>query len=331
MLPQRFPLLQLPTPLHRLDRISDKFQAEIWIKRDDLTGFGEGGNKGRKLEYLVAAALESGADTVLSCGSSQSNFLRQLAVACSVAGLRCAAASMSLPYDKAAGKPNFPHLKAAGGNVLLGQMAGLDLRVFPDDDWEVLYDHQAKLEDEYRENGHKVYSIPIGGSSGVGAYGFYAAAQELADHQFDWIVHSSSSGSTQTGLAYAFRGTSTQVLGIAADPEPEIAHDFAQTGEQLAHLLEVPPLHASDYKLNFDFVGPGYGTWSQAGNEAIRELWQTEGILLDPIYSGKAFAALLSLLQAGKLSGRILFWHTGGIPSVFAAPDGTFTIHAPSN
>lgn len=319
----RFSLLQLPTPLHRLDHLSARYGADIWIKRDDLTGFGGGGNKGRKLEYLIADAKQQGTDVIVSCGSLQSNFVRQLGVACSVAGLKCAAATMALPYDSEAGVPNFEGLNPEGGNVLLGEMAGTDLRVFPNDDWLVLYAHQEAIAQEYEARGLKVYRIAIGGSSALGVYGFYRAAEELkaqSPEPFDYLVVGTSSGSTQTGLTYGFHKSATKVIGVSADPEPEIANEFAETGRSFAKLLGIPAIGAEDFNMNFDWVGPGYATWSEAGNAATLELWQTEGILLDPVYSAKAFAYLLFALREKLLSGRIVFWHTGGIPSLFALP-----------
>ncbi|MBI3721719.1 MAG: pyridoxal-phosphate dependent enzyme, partial [Fimbriimonas ginsengisoli] len=114
-LPRKVPLAQLPTPLHRLDRMSDRLELDLWIKRDDLTGFAGGGNKGRKLEYLMADALDKGAQAVVSCGTTQSNFVRQLGAACAVFGLKCAAATMALPYDTQAGRPHAAALLSSGG------------------------------------------------------------------------------------------------------------------------------------------------------------------------------------------------------------------------
>ena len=129
---------------------------------------------------------------------------------------------------------------------------------------------------------------------------------------------SSSSGSTHVGLSQFFRNSTTRVIGIASDPEPEIAEDFAELSGGLGALLGESGLSPSEFNLKFDFVGPGYGIPSEAGNAAIRDLAQTEGIFLDPIYSGKAFAAVLELAKKGELSGRTCFWHTGGLPSLFS-------------
>ena len=315
-IPDKVPLCLLPTPLHRLDRMSDELGLDLWIKRDDLTGFAMGGNKGRKLEYLIADA--KGYDVVVTCGAAQSNFVRQLGAACAVAGIGCVAAVMDLPYEDAPLPSGVERLRPEVGNPQLNALFGVEIHPFPDGPWETLYAHAEAIAKSLESAGRRVYRIPIGGSSPLGAYAFYRAAEEIpAD--FDHLVTASSSGSTQTGLAYAFHGTRTRVLGICADPEPEIAEDFAALGDGLADLLDLPfRLRSDDYRLALDFVGPGYGVPSAAGDAAIRRLARAEGILLDPIYSGKAFAGLLALAERGEIAGRVLFWHTGGLPALFA-------------
>jgi D-cysteine desulfhydrase family pyridoxal phosphate-dependent enzyme len=303
--------------LHRLDRLSDELGIDLWIKRDDLTGFAFGGNKGRKLEYLIGAALSQGATAVVSCGALQSNFIRQLGAACSRHGLKCGAAVMRLPFE---GEPAIGGLSAQGGNVLLDELLGIDLRVHEDAEWERLYELMEELAREYESGGEKVYRVPVGGSSPIGAYAFFEAGVELARQAspFDWVVFASSSGSTHTGLLYALAGTGVNVLGIACDPEPEIAEDFAVIGRGLAAMLGVQPLEASDYRLRFEWVGEGYGIPSPEGMASIQLMARRESIFLDPIYSGKAFAGLVAMAKSGELKGRILFWHTGGTPALFA-------------
>lgn len=317
--PPKVLLILAPTPLHRLDNLSKQTGLDLWIKRDDLTGFAFGGNKGRKLEYLIADALHQNAEVVTTCGSSQSNFIRQLGAACSMNGLICAAAAMHLPYDNAAGKPKGDHVGGANGNVLLDRILGIDMRIYPDDDWETLYAHAEDLAKEYEAKGKRVYRVAVGGSSPLGAYAFCQAAQELTAGPFDWIVMASSSGSTQTGLIYAFDGTPTKIQGIACDPEPEIAKDFAEIGYGLADLIQHPrQIPASEYRLDFNSVGPGYGMASEEGREASELMARQEGIFLDPVYTAKAFAALLRLAESKQIQGRVLFWHTGGSPALFA-------------
>lgn len=298
--------------------MSSELELDLWIKRDDLTGFAFGGNKGRKLEFLMADVIAQWAEVVVTCGSAQSNFIRQLGAACSRFGIHCAAAVMGLPYEER--RPNVTKELARGGNVTLDEILGIELRVLPDGTWEELYAQADTLAAEFREKGKKVYSIPIGGSSPLGAYAFYVAAQEIKaqSEAFDTIIFASSSGSTHTGLAHAFHGTATRVRGIACDPEPEIADDFAKLSGQLEHLVGHGfTLTPKDFDLDFRFVGDGYGIPSEAGNRAIVKLARTEGVFLDPIYSGKAFSGLLKLAEEGAIGNRVLFWHTGGTPALF--------------
>ena len=319
MIPEPVSLILRPTPLHRLDRLSAELGVDVWIKRDDLTGFAMGGNKGRKLEYLLSQALALGANTIVTCGSAQSNFVRQLGAACAVFGIRCAAAVMALPFEDY--RPTEHALSAYGGNETLDRIFGVDLYLYEDGTWEELYARADDLARTLEAEGRHVYQIPIGGSSPLGAYAFTRAAIEIQAQQdsFDWIVTASSSGSTQTGLAWSYHQTSTRVLGVACDPEPEIVEDFARLGYDLDHLLGTQKnLGPELFEMDFRFVGPGYGVPSAEGDGAIEKLAKTEGILLDPIYSGKAFACLLQRVKDRAIDGRVLFWHTGGTPALFA-------------
>jgi len=317
-LPARIPLILAPTPLHRLDRISKEWGVDLWIKRDDLTGFAFGGNKGRKLEYLMADVLAKDADVVVTCGSTQSNFIRQLGAACSRFGKTCAAATMALPFEDE--RPPFVGMKSESGNVTLDRILGIDLRIHSDGTWEELYALAEELAKEYEAAGKRVYRIPIGGSSPLGAYAFYMASKEIAEQAepFDHIVFASSSGSTHTGLAYGLWQSSTKLTGIACDPEPEIAEDFVELARGLDGLVGLKRRIAAEYfNLDFRFVGAGYGVHSEDGDEAIQNLARKEGVFLDPIYSGKAFAGLTQLVKEGVVKGRVLFWHTGGTPALF--------------
>ncbi|MBC8063857.1 MAG: pyridoxal-phosphate dependent enzyme [Chlorobia bacterium] len=308
-------LIQAPTPLHRLDRASVDMGIDLWIKRDDLTGFAMGGNKGRKLEYIMGEALAQGAEAAVTCGATQSNFIRQLGVAAAVCGVQCAAAAMQTPCEF--NPPLTDGLTRDGGNVALGEWVGIDLHVYPDGTWDELNAHAEDLAQMYERRGLRVYRIPVGGSSPTGAYAFWEAGREVGP-DFDCIVFASSSGSTQVGLAHAFRDTKTKVLGVASDPEPEIVEDFAELSRGLAALMGGEPVDTNEFRVFQDMVGPGYGIPSKEGNDAIRYLARKEGIFLDPIYSGKAFAGLLELVKRGEIEGRVCFWHTGGLPNLFA-------------
>ena len=314
---ERIPLCLLPTPLHRLDRLSEKLSADIWIKRDDLTGFALGGNKGRKLEHLAAEIVQSGSDTVVSCGASQSNFLRQLAACCAVLGVRCIGVCMDRPYQE----PDrlTPGVIAFGGNQALDTWFGLERQIVPDGTWDDLEAAATAVAEVERANGGSVYQIPLGGSGPLGVLAFYEAAHELPAG-FDAVVTASSSGSTQVGLATAFQGTMTKVIGIACDPEPEIVADLVALSASFHQATGIGvPLTAGEIDFRLGHVGPGYGAPSVEGNDAIAMLARAEGILLDPVYSAKAFAGLIDLVGRGELTGRVCFWHTGGTPALFAS------------
>lgn len=313
----RVPLCCLPTPLHRLDRLSGDLGIDLWIKRDDLTGFGGGGNKGRKLEFLMAEALALGADTVVTCGSVQSNFVRQLGAACSVLRMTCVATVMDLPYDAEHGQPT-GHIGSHGGNATLDALYGVELRRFEDAPWETLFDHAEATAQALEAAGRRVYRVPVGGSSPLGAYAFALAAAEVGEG-WDWVVAPCSSGSTFAGLAWGFAGTPTRVVGIACDPEEDLMDDLLRLTSGLDALFgKRKGLTVTDLDLRYGWVGPGYGVASEKGIEAQTLAASREGLILDPVYSAKAFSGLLDLAGSGLLGGRVLFWHTGGLPTVFA-------------
>ena len=316
----RVDLIQRPTPIHRLPRLSEELGVDLWIKRDDLTGFAFGGNKGRKLEFLIAQALAERAEVVVTCGSAQSNFVRQLGAACACFGLRCVAATMYLPHEPEMGKPEEAFAHDRSGNLFLDDLVGVVVRIFPDDSWNKLFEHAEDLAVAEEHAGRRVYRVPVGGSSPLGAYSFVEAASELQPFPaFDTLVSPSSSGSTLAGLAYALHGTSTRVVGISCDPEPENLDDLVRLTAGLDALLGLSKrMDRASFDLRFDFVGPGYGVPSSAGDAATTRLARREGLFLDPVYSAKAFAGLLALFEAGDIGGRILFWHTGGLPALLA-------------
>lgn len=322
--PPRVDLILKPTPLHRLNRLSDELGLDLWIKRDDLTGFALGGNKGRKLEFLLADALAQGAQVMVAQGAAQSNFIRQLGAACAMQGLRCAAAAMHLPFFGAAGKPALPALEHRSGNIALDEVLGVDLRIHPDGDWEQLDGHMNALADEYEANGMRAYRMRPGGSSPISAYAFYLAAQEAQEQagSFDAIVTASSSGSTHAGLANFHHGSSTRVIGICADTDPdmELASDVAALCAALDSIVgDDKRMVPTDIEMRMEWTGAGYSIPSAEGNAAIAELARKEGIFLDPVYSCKAFAGLLAMARSGEIKGRVLFWHTGGMPTLFVA------------
>jgi L-cysteate sulfo-lyase len=315
----RYPLGHLPTPLEPLTALS-KFLGgpRLLIKRDDQTGLALGGNKTRKLEFLLADALAQGADTVLTAGAAQSNHCRQTAAAAARAGLQCELVLGGELPDR----PN--------GNLLLDLILGGKIHwTGPERRGERL----AEVADQLRAQGRRPYVIPYGGSNAVGAAGYVLAMEEamvqLAERgqRVDRIVFASSSGGTQAGLMVGAKATgfTGQVLGIRIDKgDPQ----EAPYETQLVRLAQATADHvrlaaqftAADCVVNADYVGAGYGVVGELEREAIRLMARLEGVLLDPVYTGRAFGGLLDLVrrQVFARSETVLFWHTGGAPALFA-------------
>lgn len=307
-----------PTPLHSLPRLSELLDGpEIWIKRDDQTGLATGGNKTRKLRLLVADALAQGADTLITAGAVQSNHCRQTAAAAAQMGLKCHLVLRGAPSDI----PN--------GNLLLDLLLGA--RVHYVRDKTASQARMSALDEELREQGHRPYLIPYGGSNALGAAAYALAVQELQAQMegvtFDAIVFATSSGGTQAGLIAGARlfGLNTAIVGISVDEPAEVlAPRVARlASEALALLGEPGEISADEVEVDDRFRGGGYAVVGDLEREAIRTLARAEGILLDPVYTGRAFGGLLSLIREGRWGKgqRVLFWHTGGIPALFAFAD----------
>lgn len=321
MLGRRIDLIYSPTPLHQLPRISEDLGIDLWIKRDDLTGFAMGGNKGRKLEYLLADVLAAGKKTVVTLGASQSNFVRQAAAACSVFGIEFHAVVMDWPYpdEQRRTRPSgWNDSNRLSGNLVLDRLLGANVHRLEDGTFEQLDQAARELA---REEG--AYFIPGGGSCGIGALGFVSAAHELLaqDSTVSTIIAASGSGGTQTGLTYALAqmASATRFIGVCTDDEPEMVDDFVAIAAELDEIFGDPlRLTRDDFDLRLDYCGGGYGVPSQEASNAIEYAARREGIFLDPVYTGKAFAGLMNLAKKGELSGRVVFWHTGGMPVLFA-------------
>lgn len=329
-LPRR-PLAFLPTPLHPLPRLSERLRQElahlapdfqIFVKRDDQTGLATGGNKTRKLEFLVADALAQGCDTLITTGAIQSNHCRQTAAAAVKAGLRCELVLGGQP-------PPQPT-----GNYLLDLLFGARTHFTAR---ENRLNRLHELAAELRAAGRRPYFITYGGSDPVGACGYAAALEELQEQTTalglapDLIVIPSSSGGTQAGLmagAWAL-GWDAPILGISIDEtEARLQTTVAALASQTADRLGKPHTFApADVCVCADYLGGGYGVMGDLERDAIRLLARTEGLLLDPVYTGRAFGGLLDQLrrQSDRLDRpirSIVFWHTGGSPALFAyAPE----------
>jgi L-cysteate sulfo-lyase len=313
----RVPLCLLPTPVHPLDRLRDLLGGpdrvpRLLIKRDDLTGPALGGNKLRKLEFLLADALARGADTLLTAGAAQSNHCRQTASVGAMYGIETHLCLRG------------PEPERHTGNLLLNDWLGATLHFAPPG--ADVSGYMAELVGELAARGRVPYPIPIGGSNAVGASGYVAAVTELRAQEIepDYLVVATGSGGTQAGLEVGVRlaGMKTRVLGIGvAEPDTTSwADDVSHLANAvLEHLGSPRRLAPEEISCPLDWMGPKYGVPTDAGQDALRTLARAEGVFLDPVYSAKAFAALLDLTRAGRFapSETVLFWHTGGTPALF--------------
>lgn len=320
----RVPLAHLPTPLEHLPRLSAELGGpQIYVKRDDCTGLATGGNKTRKLEYSMAAALAEGADTVVTVGAVQSNHVRQTAAAACKLGLKC-----EVLLEHRVTDPTDNYLNS--GNVLLDRIFGANLREYPggtDFDAEM-----EKVAEEVRAGGGTPYIIPGGASNEVGALGYVNCAIELLgqieEQALDVtdIVTATGSAGTQAGLIVGLKamGSSIPLLGIGVNaPEDEQEEKVFNLACETAEYIGQPGCVArEDVVANCDYVGDGYGVPTDSMNEAVLMLARSEGLLFDPVYSGKALAGMIDLIRNGTLGrDNIVFLHTGGAAALFAYAD----------
>lgn len=323
----RFPLAHVPTPLTEMKRLRASLGPScppLFIKRDDCTGLAGGGNKTRKLEFLIGEALAEGCDTIVTTGALQSNHARQTAAAAVAAGLRATLVLVDMvPYDG--------ERYRRSGNRLLDDILGADIHIIPPDGNPVAV--FKELMADFAAKGRKAYFTPAGGSTVTGSFGYAAAYIEIADELVargigkSRIVHASSSGGTQAGLVvgHCMRPDGPAVHGInvyrldADSMKADIAKLAAATAEKIG--IAAPSTDA--ILLEDGFVGPRYGVPTPAMVEAVELVARTEGILLDPVYTGKGMAGFLSLIQRGAFAQdeTQVFLHTGGMPGLFAYED----------
>ncbi len=325
---ERFPrvrLAHLPTPLEALDRLSDELGGpRLWVKRDDCTGLATGGNKTRKLEFALAEAIENGADTVITAGAVQSNHVRQTAAAAARSGLAC-----RVVLEQVFPTPGKAYRDS--GNVLLDRLFGAELSECPPgSDLEAAMQALAAAT---KAAGGSPWIIPVGASSAVGALGYVNAALELLeqveamDLPVDHLVTATGSGGTQAGLLVGLRaaGSDLPVLGIGVgSPQAEQEAKVLAVAAETAALVGKPGLvTAADIVVDCGYVGAGYGQPTPAMNDALLRAARLEGLLLDPVYTGKALAGLIDRAAQGAFGDaqNVVFLHTGGSPALFAYAD----------
>lgn len=318
-----------PTPLHKLERLSRQLGVELYLKRDDLSGVNLfGGNKVRKLEYLLGDAAAKGCSTVFTYGATQSNHAMQTAAACRRCGMD------PVLYLVSVVEPDPAQLRA---NLLLDHILGAEVHIVPIREGET----EARAEDRAAELGAeqaarleaagiRCYDVPMGGASPVGSVGFVRGWVELREQLdalgigADYLCHATGTGGTLAGLAAgrALLGDATRILPVAVsakDPayEARTAHLANQTLALLGAQERVEP---GDIAVERGYYAPGYEVPNPTGNDAIRLLARTEGILLDPVYSGKGFGGMLDQIRTGSIpqGSRVVYWHTGGATALFA-------------
>ena len=309
----RLNFAHLPTPIEELPRLSGALGGpRLLVKRDDQTGLAFGGNKTRKLEFLVAEAKDQGADMLISAGAMQSNHCRQTAAAAAKFGFKCI---LVLTGQKP---------EQASANFLLDGLFGAQIVTVED-----RKDRDRILQETFdnaKADGNKPYLVPYGGSSPTGALGYAFAMEEFMKQNVhaDWMVFGTSSGGTHAGLVLGQRlfGFKGKVLGISIDEDENwlkknVSALASSASEKLGARIEFTP---ADVLANADYCRAGYGVLTDAEREAVKLFAKYEGLLLDPVYTGRAAAGLIDLIRKGyfKKDESVLFWHTGGQPALFA-------------
>lgn len=310
-------LAHLPTPVEPLDRLSEWLGGpRLLVKRDDLTGLALGGNKARKLEFLCLEALAAGADILVTGGGAQSNHARMTAAAANRLGLGChlAVAGDAIP-------------RTASGNLLLNHLLGAELHFTGTRDYYAAETAITDLAARLEADGHRTYAIPIGGASVTGVRAYLEAADELLgqlDTPPDWVVVADGSGGTHAGLLAGLAGR-TRVLGVDVGTRPDLDDVVPALATAAARAAgrEEPQVEAI---IDHSRFGPGYGAPTPEAKEAIMTAARSEGLFLDPVYTGKAMAGLIGWAREGRFAPgeTVVFWHTGGAPALFAEGYGAW-------
>ncbi len=330
---KRLALAHLPTPIQQPQRLCDVLGVDLWVKRDDATGGPEGGNKIRKLEYLLADALEQGCDTVITCGGIQSNHARATATLAAALGLSAVLLlrESSIESDgEGAGVEPLPDQIPLVGNLLLDLMVGADVRLISPASYQRRGEVMRNAADLLRADGAKPYVIPEGGSNGLGALGYVEAMAEIRrqlddgvaeGRPFDVIVHACGSGGTAAGAALgaSHYGVAGEIQAMA------VCNDVDYFDRKIGTIIEecrslAPELGApASWTVDVSAKGPAYGVSTPPQRARMIEAAQLSGLILDPVYTGKAFFGLWEQCESGRFDGkRVLFLHTGGLPGLLA-------------
>jgi L-cysteate sulfo-lyase len=321
----RVSLAHLPTPLEHLPRLSEHLGGpDIYVKRDDCTGLATGGNKTRKLEFSMGEAIEKGADTIITVGAIQSNHVRQTAAAACKLGMAC-----EVLLEHRIGQPSETY--TTSGNVFLDRIFGANLREHPGGtDFDVEMEIVAE---EVRAKGGTPYIIPGGASNTVGALGYVGCGIELLEQfaeqglKIDHLVTATGSAGTHAGLAVGLRGSGSDlpILGIGVNAPQDVQEERVYNlAVDTAELVGAPGCVArEDIIADCNYIGPGYGEPTESMNEAVLMLARFEGLLFDPVYSGKALAGMIDYVREGRFTKgqKIVFLHTGGSAGLFAYAD----------
>lgn len=324
----KFPKVRLghlPTPLEPMDRLSEILGGpRLWVKRDDCTGLSSGGNKTRKLEYLMADAQKNGADTIITQGATQSNHARQTTAAAAKLGMDC---HILLEDRTGSNDPNY----ILNGNVLLDRLHGAS--VSKRGSGTDMNNEMEALADKLTKDGKRTYIIPGGGSNPIGALGYVNCARELAEQaagmglKIDALVHATGSAGTQAGLVTGLAAIQSDIhllgIGVRAPQEKQEQMVFDLATKTAAYLGTGLTIARSDVRANTNYVGPGYGLPTDGMIEAVKLLAQTEGLLFDPVYSGKGLDGLIAQVKDGYFDGmeNVVFLHTGGSAALFGYAD----------
>jgi len=316
---ERIKLGHFPTPIEHLKNITKYLGVpNIFIKRDDCTGLATGGNKTRKLEFLIPDAIKNKAELVVTVGAVQSNHARQTAAAYTLMGLKCLIILEQRVKDP-------PEIYMNSGNVFLDKLYGADIKICPKN--ENFLEYYEKIVEDLKSKGTNVYFIPGGGSNSIGALGYVECLNEIIKennkYNFSHIVHATGSSGTQAGLLAGrkYFNCNISVIGICIryDKTTQINRVYTET-KKTCEILQCSILDKSEVIVYDEYIGPGYGEPSDGMIEATKLLAKKEGILLDPVYSGKGFAGLIGLIKNKKFTknDNVLFIHTGGAASLSA-------------